>query len=196
MPKTYLVTYRIHNGYLYYDPKYFTTTTEMIDAASKQEAYEKALERAATPSLIAHDRVTVSKRDVRLLPNPTLNFILDHKYYELIANGPKDEEYRSINDYWVRHLFDNAVRNKTGALIGRKNIVQYTLEELRRQKRDIRNEIACGNAIPKEIKTIIFHRGYTSTRVEYPFISVTIGRGRKEWGAPDEECFIIKFKKD
>lgn len=196
MPKTYLITYKIHNGYQYNSKSYYKTTTEMIDAASKQEAYEQALVRATTRSLIAHDPVTVSKRDIRLLPNPTLNFILDHKYYELIANGPKDEEYRSINDYWVNRLFDNAVRNKTGALIGRKNIVQCTLDELRRQKRDIRKEIACGNAIPKEIKTVIFHRGYTSTRVEYPFVSVTIGRGRKEWGAPDEECFIIKFKKD
>lgn len=64
MIRKYQVTYRIHNGYQYYDPKYFTTTTEIIEAKNRDQAFETAKARAETPSLIAHDSVTVLKKDV------------------------------------------------------------------------------------------------------------------------------------
>lgn len=63
--KEFLVTYRIHNGYQYNDPKYYQTTTETISAIDTEDAYRIASERAATPSLIDHDPVTVCKKDIK-----------------------------------------------------------------------------------------------------------------------------------
>ena len=67
MPKyyEYEVTYRIHNGYQYNEPNGYEETTETIRASSPKEAYSIALKRAETPSLIAHDPVTVFKKDIR-----------------------------------------------------------------------------------------------------------------------------------
>ena len=63
--KDFLVTYRIHNGYQYNDPKYYKTTTETISAIDTDDAFRIASEHAATPSLIDHDPVTVCKKDIR-----------------------------------------------------------------------------------------------------------------------------------
>lgn len=60
----YKVTYRIHNGYQFNDPRYYDETTEEIVAANRDEAYEKAVERASTNGVIAHDEVSVRKKDV------------------------------------------------------------------------------------------------------------------------------------
>lgn len=41
-----------------------------------------------------------------------------------------------------------------------------------------------------------FRRGYTSTTILRQLKSISIGKGRSEWGAPaDKDVFIIKFSK-
>lgn len=38
-----------------------------------------------------------------------------------------------------------------------------------------------------------FHLGYTDKTVRFQIESISIGVGRGEWGAPDEEVYIIKL---
>ena len=48
----------------------------------------------------------------------------------------------------------------------------------------------------KNIKYIMFHRGYSSVCALYEIDNVTVGRGLTEWGAPiDKEVLVIKLGK-
>ena len=40
---------------------------------------------------------------------------------------------------------------------------------------------------------VCFHRAYTNETMTYKIESISIGRGRAEWGAPSEDVYIIKF---
>lgn len=63
--KAFKVTYRVYDGWKYNEPNSFHEKTEIIVAEDKDDAYWLAEKRANTPSLIAHDSVTVSKKDVK-----------------------------------------------------------------------------------------------------------------------------------
>lgn len=65
--KAYEVTYHVHDGWQYNEPKSTSEKTEIIVAEDKDAAYEIAAERASTPSLIAHDPVSVNEKDVKLI---------------------------------------------------------------------------------------------------------------------------------
>lgn len=43
------------------------------------------------------------------------------------------------------------------------------------------------------IDAVRFSYGYTQRRMTFECASITIGRGRPEWGAPEEDVFIIKI---
>lgn len=42
---------------------------------------------------------------------------------------------------------------------------------------------------------VCFHRAYTNETMTYKIESISIGRGRAEWGASSEDVYIIKFRK-
>ena len=42
---------------------------------------------------------------------------------------------------------------------------------------------------------VIFHCGYTNRTMTFECRSISIGKGRKEWGAPNDDVFIIKLGK-
>ena len=39
-------------------------------------------------------------------------------------------------------------------------------------------------------------RAYTNETMTYKIESISIGRGRAEWGAPSEDVYIIKFSEE
>ena len=43
---------------------------------------------------------------------------------------------------------------------------------------------------------VCFHRAYTNETMTYKIESISIGRGRAEWGAPSEDVYIIKFSEE
>lgn len=44
-------------------------------------------------------------------------------------------------------------------------------------------------------KYVCFHKGYTATTMTFEIESISIGKGKPEWGAPKEDVFIIKLGK-
>lgn len=48
------------------------------------------------------------------------------------------------------------------------------------------------NAI-KHFTHVCFHLGYTNTTMTFEIKDFVIGKGKAEWGAPEEEVFIIKL---
>ena len=45
------------------------------------------------------------------------------------------------------------------------------------------------------IDAVSFSYGYTKQRMTFECAGITVGRGRPEWGAPDDEVFVIKLGK-
>lgn len=42
---------------------------------------------------------------------------------------------------------------------------------------------------------VVFHRGYTNRIMMFECRGIGIGKGRKEWGAPDDDVYKIKLGK-
>ena len=116
----------------------------------------------------------------------TLRLVLKKHWYDMIANGDKCEEYRDITPYWRSRFFK-----------------EYKKCELR--------TIVTGDPLTDAIDTcsyckkmqfrhydfVTFYMGYAKNRPQmtFPIESITIGIGRKEWGALPYKTFIIKFFK-
>ena len=110
----------------------------------------------------------------------TLHLPLKAKWYEMIESGVKTEEYREIKPYWIKRLCDNWV--------GRDRFI------------DCMNN-CCINCIQTKLHNLYkydvvkFSYGYTKRTMTFEIESITIGKGKPEWGAPTEEVFIIKLGK-
>lgn len=92
---------------------------------------------------------------------------LNKEWYEMIERGDKREEYREFTRYWISRLCRNVVFD--GA--------------------------TCVEFIEKDFDAVYFSYGYTKRRMLWECKGITIGQGRKEWGAPDHETFIIELGK-
>lgn len=113
----------------------------------------------------------VGSWDIELFPKKTLHLVLTHHWYDEIDLNGKREEYRANTEYYRKRL----TYLKTPLLFSHRNGYQR---------------------IPyKEYTEVCFHRGYTSTTMTWYIDGIGFGKGRKEWGAPDESCHIIKISK-
>lgn len=121
--------------------------------------------------------------------NMTLDLVLKHKWYDLIACGKKREEYREIKPYWVKRLlpctnvccdghwnirYDRCVA-RCSASSGHMN---YYFEGKR----------------VGPYTHVRFRRGYSRTTMQFEIDNVSIGVGDPGIGAPEnEKVFVIKF---
>lgn len=88
----------------------------------------------------------------------------------MIASGEKKEEYREIKPYWINRLLVSAPYSTYSIEINDKS---YLLDHY---------------------KYICFHNGYTSECMIFSLIGCEIGKGKHEWGVPqDKEVFILKL---
>ena len=117
----------------------------------------------------------------------TLNLVLKYKWYDLIASGDKLEEYREIRPYWCAHFMPpHYLCEKL-----------YTISPINSTYLCGVCGMLCKQKDDKQFKSytkVRFHRGYTSTTMTFEIESISIGKGREEWGAePNKEYFIIKL---
>lgn len=117
-----------------------------------------------------------------------LTLTVSKQWFDMIADGEKDEEYREIKPYWVRRILDMS-RAKVGA-----DTISLALQyDVIRDRKDIFKEHG------KALTHVLFINGYRkdSPRIEKEIESITIGKPKKgmcpdKW--LDTEFFIIKFK--
>lgn len=132
-----------------------------------------------------------------------LDLVLKGKWYDMISDGIKREEYREIKPYWIKRIM-KCVRWCSKGLVQaeRKLGYAYCYDNLVNGKRLCYSQqdggACCGTlsdftAISGGYTHVRFHRGYTNTTMLFKCEGITIGHGRKEWGAPEEEVFIIKL---
>jgi hypothetical protein len=100
----------------------------------------------------------------------TLKLTLNKKWFDLIEQGIKTEEYREIKDYWVKRIVDKVVDTETTTKVYFKHFTK-----------------------------IEFTNGYNknSPQITMECLGIDTGTGNTEWGAiPNETYFIIKLGRE
>ena len=116
-----------------------------------------------------------------------LHLVLIGKWYDIIDRGEKTEEYRALTPYWCNRLIQ-----KYGINYWNETFKNNSIERLSRIWGDGKPEIFGFNGV-RHYDAVCFHRGYTNTTMSFEYKNLTIGKGNKEWGAPEEDVFIIKL---
>lgn len=117
-----------------------------------------------------------------------LQLALKTKWFNLIKNGEKKEEYREIKPYWISRFLrneDGTKINKIDAECLSKNVDILNL--LIRHRKKI--------LIP--FKEIHFTRGYNPNGAfACEVLNIRIDTGKEEWGAePGKYYFVFEIKK-
>lgn len=104
-----------------------------------------------------------------------LYLTLKKKWFDMIVSGEKREEYRGVTDYWMIRL---------AGIKGCGTSYNFTL---------LCNK---GNKC-REYDFVVFRNGYSKTSPQAMFEckGITVGQGKKKWGAPDHRVFIISLGK-
>ena len=105
--------------------------------------------------------------------NKTLILPLKKKWYDMIESGEKTEEYREIKKYWCKRLSYCEMYECCnspcwyGSMLHLMNPQGYT--------------------------HVRFRYGYTKRTMLFELKSITKGKGKEEWGAPNKDVFILKL---
>ena len=114
----------------------------------------------------------------------TLHLPLKAQWYEMIESGVKNEEYREIKPYWIQRL----TRYGNDKLNGRLYV-----EFMSSSPEVLKYNIEKGLMRFTDYAHVKFSYGYTKHTMTFEIKEISIGMGNPEWGAPDEEVFIIKL---
>ena len=115
-----------------------------------------------------------------------LHLPLKAQWYEMIESGVKTEEYREIKPYWVQRLTRYGNDTLNGRLYA--DFISSSPEVL---KYNIEQGLMCFT----DYTHVKLSYGYTKRAMTFEIESITIGKGKQKWGAPNEEVFIIKLGK-
>lgn len=114
----------------------------------------------------------------------TLNLVLKREWYDMIESGEKKEEYREIKDYWCKRIK------------GLARFCPYSLPSGGEERICQMKGTFClsGNEDKVRYDKVKFRRGYTDTDMTYQITGMRVGKGKPEWGAPeDKPVFIIEL---
>ena len=151
---------------------------------------EKSLPQGWQDMLSAHRKYTTQANDINneIIDREmkTLHLPLKARWYDMIESGIKTEEYREIKPYWIVRLF----RDENG-----RKITRLTANFLESNIKILKWWIESGKLVFKPFDFVKFSYGYTKRTMTFEIESITIGKGKPEWGAPTEDVFIIKLGK-
>lgn len=127
-----------------------------------------------------------------------LDLPLKAKWYDMQESGEKNEEYREVTPYWCNRLLGGypfGIKDYWGPVLER------TFEAISKNDERFPNCYNLQHQLAWEYGTrgythVRFRYGYTKRTFTHKIDSITIGRGKPEWGAPiDRDVFIIKHHK-
>ncbi len=122
--------------------------------------------------------------------NIIIDLVLTFRYYDMIDIGDKREEYREIKPYWVKRFIPCTHECSDGhwsekyfkCVLSCKAVHHYM------------NYYSKGLRIGP-VAYVRFHRGYSKTTMLWSIADISIGKGKREWGAPNDPVIIIKLDK-
>lgn len=118
------------------------------------------------------------------IPNKVLHLPLKKEWYQMIESGVKTEEYREIKPYWVQRLTRYGNDKLNGRLYAEfmsssPEVLKYNIEQDLMTFADYTH--------------VKFSYVYTKRTMAFEIERITIGKGKPDWGAPDEDVFIIEL---
>lgn len=123
--------------------------------------------------------------------NIVLDLPLKKEWYEMIESGIKKEEYREIKPYWCNRLlysYPLGIKCYEGHMFD--CVTETNIENpLCHSYKYLINKYGT-----RAYTHIRFRYGYTKRTMLFELKGITIGKGKTEWGAPeDKEVFILKL---
>ena len=118
-----------------------------------------------------------------------LHLPLKKEWYEMIESGVKTEEYREIKPYWIKRLLRTIDTNFHHYEDVDNECAQFYTGNVDLLKEDFK----LGGFQQKGYTHVNLSYGYTKRTMTFRIESITIGKGKPEWGAPKEDVFIIKL---
>lgn len=110
--------------------------------------------------------------------NDTLYLPLKARWYDMFESDVKQDEYRDMTPYWMKRIYSCPANFDCG-----KSANCSLCSVAKRLK-------------AKDFKHVRLSYGYTRRTITRRIISIEIGMGNPEWGAPtDRKVIIIKTKK-
>lgn len=115
-----------------------------------------------------------------------LRLPLIRKYFDMTNPDEKKEDYRNINEYWIKRLFDI------------KKMPTWGINDFIREFQYHKNELGLIEKIGKKFDVNVMTLGYPrkddKTRIKkYEHAGIEIRTGKPEWGAePGRIYFVIK----
>lgn len=107
-----------------------------------------------------------------------LDLPLKAVWYLMIESGVKKE----IKEYWIKRLAKCRGHNshaKTGFWCKKANSLSC---------------VKHGDGFhPEEYTHVRFRYGYTRRTMLFNLDSISIGKGKPDWGAPDKEVFVLRL---
>ena len=114
-----------------------------------------------------------------------IRLTLKKEWYDMIENGDKNVEYRELKDYWCRRIK------------GLGLVCPYAMPSSQSGRKICQktgNECVSGTQITQ--KSVVFSYGYTDKTMEYDITTLSVTKGKPEWGAPEDRIVInIGFRK-
>ena len=127
-----------------------------------------------------------------------LDLPLKKEWYEMIESGVKTEEYREVKPYWCNRLLYGC---SLGVEDYWKPYLQNISKAIEEHGERLPNSYNLEHLLIWQYGTrgythVRFRYGYTKKTMLFELNGITIGKGNKEWGAPeDKEVFILKLGK-
>ena len=103
----------------------------------------------------------------------------------MIQAGVKTEEYREIS----RHYIPRMVAKNTSIYV--RDRMAEELKKVGSPEYKAFNE----GITAKHYDVVVFHKGYSNITHVRECKGITVGVGKREWGASPEACFVIKVGK-
>lgn len=101
----------------------------------------------------------------------------------MIERGEKTEEYREIKPYWIRRFC---------RILKEEPFIYCVLEKV---CAECFHDPYKGEFEQLKFDAVRFSYGYTRQTMTFEIESISVGKGKPEWGAPEEDVFIIKLGK-
>jgi len=125
-----------------------------------------------------------------------LTLSLKKQWFEMTKAGIKSEDYREINQYWLKRLF-----YYNSAFELDQNMIDEVVCELRNGKCNTEEISRCFDFHPKRFEFNIMTLGYpkstdTDRIIKFKHKGIEIREGNPDWGAkPGKLYFVIKHGK-
>ena len=119
-----------------------------------------------------------------------LDLPLKKEWYNMIESGIKTEEYRKLKPFLANRLLypvTLGIKEYWGP------VLKKAFEFAEKYPYVTLHNLLIGDYGTRGYTHIRFRYGYTKRTMLFELRELRVGKGNKEWGAPEEEVFILKL---